>query len=89
MRFDIDSISDIVGILGVGLVVIAFLLVQIERITPKSGVYLYSNFWGSVMLLFSLYYHWNLASVIIEILWLLISVYGIIKFRFTRKILEN
>ena len=89
MRFDIDSISDIVGILGVGLVIVAFLFVQLERITPKSGVYLYSNFWGSVMLLFSLYYHWNLASVIIEVLWLLISIYGIIKFRFNKKIVEN
>ena len=89
MKFDINFVSDMVGILGVALVIIAFFLVQIERITPKSAEYLYSNFFGSVMLLFSLYYNWNFASVVIEVLWLLISVYGIIKFRLTKKIVEN
>ena len=74
-------ISNIVGIVGVALVILAFFLVQIEKTTPKSALYLYSNFWGSLMLLFSLCYHWNLASVIIEVLWLLISIYGIVKYR--------
>ena len=81
MFLDIHFISDIVGIFGVGLVIMAFFLIQLEKITTKSSIYLYSNFFGSVMLLFSLYYHWNLASVVIEMLWLLISIYGIIKFK--------
>lgn len=86
MFLDIYFISDIVGILGVGLVIMAFFLIQLEKITTKSSTYLYFNFFGSMMLLFSLYYHWNMASVVIEMLWLMISIYGIIKFRILRKI---
>lgn len=82
---DIHFISDIVGILGVGLVIFAFFLIQSEKITSSSSIYLYSNFVGAIMLLFSLYYHWNLASVIIEILWLLISLYGIVRFKVLKK----
>jgi len=74
-------ISNIVGIVGVTLVILGFFLVQAEKITHRSSFYLYANFWGALMLLFSLCYHWNLASVIIEVLWLLISIYGIIKYR--------
>lgn len=85
MFIDIHFISDIVGIIGVGLVVMALFLIQLEKITSSSSIYLYSNFFGAIMLLFSLYYHWNLASVIIEILWLLISTYGIVKFKILRK----
>lgn len=86
MFLDIYFISDIVGILGVGLVIMAFFLIQLEKITTKSSTYLYLNFFGSMMLLFSLYYHWNMASVVIEMLWLMISIYGIIKFKILRKI---
>ena len=67
MLVDIHFISDIIGIAGVGLVIVAFFLIQSERIVSSSSAYLYSNFFGSIMLLFSLYYHWNLASVVIEI----------------------
>ena len=81
----IHFISDVIGIIGVGFVIMAFFLVQLEKTTPNSPFYLYSNFWGSTMLLFSLFYHWNLASVIVEVLWLLITIYGIIKLRSKRK----
>lgn len=81
MFINIDIIADIVGIIGVTLVITAFFLTQLEKTTPNSPLYLYFNFWGAIMLLFSLYYHWNLASVIIEVLWLLISSFGIIKYK--------
>jgi membrane-associated HD superfamily phosphohydrolase len=85
MELDLHFISDAVGIVGVGVVIISYFLIQIEKITISSSIYLYSNFFGSIMLLFSLFYHWNLASVIIEILWLLISFFGIIRFKILKK----
>jgi len=85
MSIDIHLISDIIGIFGVVLIILSFFLVQAEKITSDSSFYLYSNFIGAVMLLFSLYYHWNLASVIVEIMWLFISSYGIIRVKFLRK----
>jgi hypothetical protein len=85
MLIDFHFISDAVGIVGVGLVIISYFLIQLEKIKINSSFYVYSNFFGSIMLLFSLLYHWNLASVVIEILWLVISIYGIIKFKILKK----
>lgn len=78
-------IPDMIGIIGVCLVVQGYFLIQIGRVSTKSNIYLYSNFFGALMILFSLTYHWNLASVIIEVIWLLISMYGIISKIFYKK----
>ncbi|MDP4708589.1 MAG: hypothetical protein NWS20_01085 [Rickettsiaceae bacterium] len=85
MNLDMHFLSDIIGVIGVTLVVLSFFLLQAEKITPNSSFYLYSNFAGAIMLLFSLYYHWNLASVIIEIMWLFISIYGIVRVKLLKK----
>ena len=72
-------------LVGVTFVILGFFLLQAEKLTANSSFYLYSNFFGAIFLLFSLYYHWNLSSVIIEILWLTISVYGIIRVKMLKK----
>lgn len=76
---DIYLLSDIIGIIGVFCIILAFYLLQVEKTTSSSLSYLYLNFVGALLLLISLLYNWNLASVIIEIMWLIISVYGIIR----------
>jgi len=75
----VNILADIIGIIGVSLVIQAYLLIQAGKVTINSNIYLYSNFFGSLMILFSLFFHWNLASVVIEVTWLLISTYGIIR----------
>lgn len=77
-------LPDIVGLFGVSLVIGAYCFLQMGRVKSTSPLFLYSNFWGSVMLLISLWHSWNLASVAIEILWLIISIYGIVKHRFLK-----
>lgn len=84
----IDLIADIVGIIGVVLIIAAFFLLQAGRISAQSYAYQLSNLVGAICLLYSLYYHWNLASVIIEILWLIISIYGLIRVHFSGKSLK-
>ena len=75
------SFADIVGFVGVFLVIMSFFLLQIGKCRADSGLYLFANFFGATFLLYSLYYSWNTASVIIELLWLSISVVGIIKYK--------
>ncbi len=79
---EIYFISDVVGILGVGFILLAFLLLQLDKVTSSSMFYLLLNAVGALLLLFSLYYHWNLASVIIEFFWFFISCYGILRVKF-------
>ncbi|HJK86964.1 MAG TPA: hypothetical protein QKA08_04275 [Candidatus Megaira endosymbiont of Nemacystus decipiens] len=75
------TFPDIVGLIGVSFVILAFFFLQIQKIRPESTSYLMLNFFGALFLLYSLFYSWNTASVIIEFLWLGISTYGIVKYK--------
>ncbi len=74
-----DLVANIVGMIGVSVLLIAYYLLQIERIPGTSVSFSFCNFLGALMILFSLMYHWNLSSVLIEIAWALISLYGVFK----------
>lgn len=81
----LSSISNQVGILGVIMILIAYLLASMGRWAVTDLYYQLVNFIGAALILFSLYYHWNLASVVIEVAWLLISVYGIYRALSTKR----
>lgn len=70
---------DIIGVLGVSIVVLTYLLLQLERINAKGFWYSFLNALGSLMILYSLTYNWNLASVVIEFFWIAISLFGLYK----------
>ena len=72
--------ADIIGISGVSIILIAYFLLQFEMLKSKSLEYSLMNFIGACLILYSLMFNWNLASVIIEIFWILISVYGIYRY---------
>lgn len=65
-----------VGIFGVCLVLIAYYLLNMNKLSPRDLRYLVLNFSGSSFILFSLGFHWNLSSVLIESTWILISLLG-------------
>ncbi len=70
------KIADPVGIVGVVLLLFAYFAVSIERLSPKSFKYQILNFAAGWLILFSLFFHWNTPSVLIEIAWIGISVLG-------------
>lgn len=78
------SIIDLVGSIGVVIIVATYFLLQVERIDSKSFLFSVLNVIGSVMILYSLMYNWNLASVLIEAFWIIISLFGIYK-HYSRK----
>lgn len=71
--------SDIVGVLGTFMLILAFFLLQAEKVKSDDWIYLYMNLFAAAFILFSLLFTFNLASFIIEIFWIAISVYGIWK----------
>lgn len=78
-------ISQVCGIVGVCFILIAFYLIQTGLIVADNIFYPLMNLLGSWLLLFSLFYCWNLPSVLIEIAWGSISLYGIYKITRKRK----
>ncbi len=68
---------DIVGTVGVGCILLAYLLVTTERIRPISPKYLWLNIIGSALILVSLYASFNLPSAIIQCAWITISLFSL------------
>lgn len=77
VQFVINHIPDIIGLIGVVMVLIAFYLLNTHKVMVLDMSYQWLNFVGAVLILISLFYSWNLASVLIEIAWILISLLGI------------
>ena len=76
----IDILFDIIGMSGTFLVVGAFFLLQLEKLTPQSLAYNIINLSGAVLLLISLCYNFNLASFVIELFWIAASIIGLVKY---------
>jgi len=74
-----EIFPDLLGLLGVSLILGSYLLLQLGKCDAESLRFSIANFTGSTLLLISLCFSWNLASVVIEIAWMFISVYGIFK----------
>jgi hypothetical protein len=75
----LSEYSNTIGIIGVGLVLIAYYLLQSNHLTSDKLQYSFLNLIGACLILVSLNFHWNWASVIIEIAWITISLKGIYK----------
>lgn len=73
------TIADGLGLLGVGLVVVTYGLSQTGRMENHTPLYPGLNAIGAVLILYSLYFRPNPASIVIEVFWLLISLVGLVR----------
>jgi len=71
---------DIIGSLGVGIIIFTYVLLQTERLRSDRPAYSILNAIGACLILVSLYFSFNLPSFIVEFFWLLISLYGVYKY---------
>lgn len=85
---NIGLAANIVGISGTILIVLAYFLVQFDKLDINCATYNWLNFFGSVLLPFSLSVHFNLASFVIELFWIAASLIGLYKV-WRRKNLES
>lgn len=71
------EIANIVGMLGVVLLLLAYFLLQSGRMISVDLGYSILNLIGSLMILYSLFFAWNWPAAAIESAWAIISVLGI------------
>ena len=76
---------DIVGTLGVAIIILTYVLLQLERVISTQLIYSLLNAVGASLILISLYFDFNLPSVVVEFFWLVISLFGIGKFLARKK----
>lgn len=70
---------DYIGILGASAILLAYFLLQVNKMSSEGLLYSLVNCVGALFILYSLFYAWNLTAVFIEIIWLGISIYGLVK----------
>lgn len=68
---------DWAGLLGVLGILLAYFLLQAGRVRGDALVYQLMNVGGALAVLISLLFAFNLSAFLLELLWLVISIYGI------------
>lgn len=67
------------GFLGMLCIVLAYFLLQSGKCDISSLNYQLFNLIGAIALIISLIVHFNLGSFLIEIFWIVITLYGMLK----------
>ncbi|MFK8030008.1 MAG: hypothetical protein AB8G18_07185 [Gammaproteobacteria bacterium] len=73
------AFPDVVGMFGAAIIVVAYFLLQIERLDSRSLPFSVFNCMGAAAIIYSLYFEFNLSAFAIELFWLIISLYGVIR----------
>ncbi len=79
------NLSNEVGIIGVVLILAAYFLLQLGKLRPDGFLYSFVNLIGAAGVIYSLFFEWNISAFIIEAAWILISIYGLIRFIMRKK----
>jgi len=70
---------EIIGWIGAGGVLLAYLLVSTRKIAPTSKEYQLINLFGALGIIVNSAVHMAIPSVALNVAWLLIALYGLIK----------
>jgi len=73
------GVHDLLGNMGVFAVLLTYLLLQAGRMAPDSVRYSLINAIGALLILISLTQDFNLSAAVIEVVWLFISLYGMVR----------
>jgi len=76
---------DLVGFIGVLLIVIAYLLLQLDKLPSSSPSYSLLNAAGALLIIISLIFNFNLSAFIVEVFWFFISLFGLTRALISRR----
>jgi hypothetical protein len=70
---------DALGVVGVGLILIAYAGATSGRLDARRAPALLLNLAGALLILVSLYFDFNLSAVLMEGAWALVAVIGLVR----------
>ena len=79
------NLFDLAGFIGVLLIVIAYLLLQLDKLPSSALSFSLLNAAGSLLIMLSLIFKFNVSAFLIEVFWFLISLIGLSKWLASRK----
>ncbi len=76
---------DIIGSIGVATIIGTYVALQFGKIKSEQLSYSIFNALGACLIIFSLTFNFNFSAFIVEFFWVLISIYGIVKYFLKKK----
>jgi hypothetical protein len=79
------SLIDALGVVGVLLVIVAYAGATMKWLDPAKAPALLLNLVGSLLIIWSLVYAFNLSAFLMEAAWALVAVVGLLRLAFARR----
>jgi hypothetical protein len=73
------SVADIINTLGVSLILLAFFLLTLKKISPLSAAYNLLNLFGAGLACYGAFLINAMPFVILEVIWCGVAIYGLLK----------
>jgi hypothetical protein len=73
------ALHNVVGNIGVLVIVGTYFLVQIRKMSATQPPYILANGFGAMLIMYSLWFEFNLSAFLIEAIWLLVSIVGLVR----------
>lgn len=74
------GVLDLVGNIGVVILIITFLMLQLNKLPSDGLAYSVLNAIGASLIVVSLLFDFNLSALLMEVFWVLISFVGIYRY---------
>jgi hypothetical protein len=73
------ALHNVVGNIGVLVIVGTYFLVQVRKMSATQPPYILANGLGATLIMYSLSFDFNLSAFLIEAIWLLVSIVGLVR----------
>ena len=74
------GLLDLVGNIGVVVLIVAYLMLQLNKLSSDGLAYSVLNAAGASLIVVSLLFDFNLSALLMEVFWVLISFVGIYRY---------
>ena len=78
------SLYDAFGLAGSAVVIVAYFATQKGWLSATDWKFPFSNVLGCLLIITSFLANWNLSAFLVEVFWLAISIYGLVRARRAR-----
>lgn len=79
------EVSDIAGLLGVALMLLAYAAAAMGKLDPTRAAALWANLVGAALVLYSLTNAWNVSSFVLELVWAGVAAIGLVRLALKRR----
>ena len=80
---------DMAGLIGVVLIIVAYLLLQLGKLPSTAPSYSLLNAVGAFLVMVSLFFDFNISAFLMEAFWFVISLFGLLRPWFSKAVVAN